>query len=172
MSAIADCKTESLPLKFEIEYKPMRLSCQLPEDFSVDRKTYFTSKFGERWGSHIGMIQNMGKSMGLEMYVPLQYLDYGVMLTQDDLRSVADGRLSQTTRAHRLAMKAYAIGGEETQQALIRLYFEAYFNEGKDIGDVDLLGDLAEKVGFMTKDEVRSPLLTYLTKRMLIMRVV
>lgn len=58
-------------------------------------------------------------------------------------------------------MKAYAIGGEAAQQALIRGYFEVYFNEGKDIGDVDLLGDLAAKVGFMTKDEVRFPLVSF-----------
>ena len=51
-------------------------------------------------------------------------------------------------------MKAYAVGGEETQQALIQGYFDAYFTEGKDIGDVELLGDLAAKVGFMTKAEV------------------
>jgi len=133
MSAIEDCKTESLPLKFEIEYKPMRLSCQLPDDFSVDRRTYFMSKFGEKYEAALGMMQAMGKSLGLEI--------------------VPDGRLSQTTRAHRLAMKTYAIGGEEAQQALIRLYFEAYFNEGKDIGDVELLSDLAAKVGFMTKEE-------------------
>lgn len=54
-------------------------------------------------------------------------------------------------------MKAYAIGGEEAQQALIRGYFEAYFKEGKDLGDVELLGDLAAKIGFMTKDEVCFP---------------
>jgi predicted DsbA family dithiol-disulfide isomerase len=133
MAAIDECQSESLPLKFKVEYKPIRLSCQLPEDFSVDRRTYFTKKFGEEYTPVITMMQAMGKSLGLEI--------------------VADGRLSQTTRAHRLAMKAYAVGGEETQQALIRAYFDAYFTEGKDIGDVELLGDLAAKVGFMTKAE-------------------
>lgn len=67
MSAIQECQSDALPLKFEVEYKPMRLSCQLPEDFSVDRRTYFTSKFGERYGAAFGMMQSMAKSLGLEM---------------------------------------------------------------------------------------------------------
>lgn len=69
MSAIQECQLESLPLKFQVEYKPIRLSCQLPEDFSVDRRTYFTKKFGENYNTAIGTIQAMGKSLGLEMSV-------------------------------------------------------------------------------------------------------
>ena len=69
MSAIEECKSESLPLKFQVEYKPIRLSCQLPEDFSVDRRSYFTKKFGEKYTTAFEMVQAMGKSLGLEMLV-------------------------------------------------------------------------------------------------------
>jgi predicted DsbA family dithiol-disulfide isomerase len=71
------------------------------------------------------------------------------------LSSVENGQLSKTTRAHRLAAKAYIVGGQELQQALIQSYFKAFFEEGKDIGNLDLLGDLAQNVQLMSKDEVR-----------------
>lgn len=71
------------------------------------------------------------------------------------MSSVEDGPLSRSTRAHRLAAKAYKVGGQELQQALIQSYFKAFFEEGKDIGNLDLLGDLAQGVGLMSKDEVR-----------------
>lgn len=40
------------------------------------------------------------------------------------------------------------------QLALLSAYFTAYFSEGKDIGNLDLLGDVAQSVGVMSKAAV------------------
>ena len=40
------------------------------------------------------------------------------------------------------------------QQAVLQAYFNAYFHEGKDIGNFDLLGDIAQGAGVMSKAEV------------------
>lgn len=66
-----------------------------------------------------------------------------------------DGQLSQSTRAHRLAAKAYQIGGESVQQQLLKAYFKAFFEEGKDIGNLELLGNIVQEIGFLSKAEVR-----------------
>jgi predicted DsbA family dithiol-disulfide isomerase len=62
--------------------------------------------------------------------------------------------LSQSTRAHRLSVKAYRVGGQDMQQAVLQAYFKVYFHEGKDIGNIDILGDIAQSVGLMSKAEV------------------
>jgi predicted DsbA family dithiol-disulfide isomerase len=65
-----------------------------------------------------------------------------------------EGQISQSTRSHRLSVKAYKVGGQDMQQALLQAYFKAYFNEGKDIGNFDLLGEIAQSVGLMGKAQV------------------
>jgi len=129
--AIAECS--HLPLSFEMEYRAFRLTATLPDDVPVDRKTYMVCKYGEKYETLVRVVQGMAQSMGLKI--------------------VENGQLSQSTRAHRLAAKAYIVGGQELQQALIQSYFKAFFEEGKDIGNLDLLGDLAQNVGLMPKDE-------------------
>lgn len=62
--------------------------------------------------------------------------------------------VSQTIRAHRLSRKAYLLGGQELQEKFLEIVLCAYFTEGKNIGDFNVLGDLAEEVGVMTKDKV------------------
>ena len=37
---------------------------------------------------------------------------------------------------------------------MLQAYFKAYFSEGKDIGNLDLLGDIAQGAGLMGKAEV------------------
>ena len=41
------------------------------------------------------------------------------------------------------------------QISLLLAVFKAYLQEAKDIGDIDLLADLAEELKVMPKDEVR-----------------
>lgn len=64
--------------------------------------------------------------------------------------------MSQTIRAHRLCQKAYRIGGQNLQIPLMSAIFKAYMEEGKDIGDINVLAELAETCGTMSKEEVRS----------------
>jgi predicted DsbA family dithiol-disulfide isomerase len=62
--------------------------------------------------------------------------------------------VAPSTLAHRLAVKAYQVGGQEMQGKFNDILFEASFAELKDISDVELLADAAEKVGLMNKTEV------------------
>jgi len=63
--------------------------------------------------------------------------------------------MSQSIRAHRLSQKAFSVGGQDMQISLLLAVFKAYLQEAKDIGDIDLLADLAEELKVMPKDEVR-----------------
>lgn len=136
--ALLDATTECShsPLTFNIEYRPFRLCSTLPDDGPLDRSLYLKQKFGDKYGAAQEVVQRMAHAMGLTI--------------------VADGQLSQSTRAHRLAAKAYKVGGQALQQAVLQAYFKAYFGEGKDIGNLDLLGDIAQGAGLMGKAETIS----------------
>ncbi len=71
--------------------------------------------------------------------------------------------MSQTIWAHRLSLKAFNTGGQALQLPLLTALFKAYFEEKKDIGDINLLADISEEVGVMTKGEVCPGKLTYAT---------
>jgi protein-disulfide isomerase-like protein with CxxC motif len=62
--------------------------------------------------------------------------------------------MSQTTRAHRLTLKAWQLGGMKLQQAFAKRLFKAHFEDGAIISDVEMLSDVAEAAGVMTKDSV------------------
>lgn len=64
------------------------------------------------------------------------------------------GVMSQTIRAHRLCQKAYKIGGQAKQIPLMCAVFKAYMEEGRDIADINVLAELAESSGTMSKDDV------------------
>jgi predicted DsbA family dithiol-disulfide isomerase len=64
--------------------------------------------------------------------------------------------MSQSTRAHRLARKAYQIGGQKLQLPVLCNIFKANLQDSKDIGDVNVLAEIAAKVGMMSKPEVRA----------------
>lgn len=53
------------------------------------------------------------------------------------------GNVRQTTRAHRLTQKAYNIGGERAQCAILRRLFRAHCEQEKDIGDAHTLALIA-----------------------------
>jgi predicted DsbA family dithiol-disulfide isomerase len=66
------------------------------------------------------------------------------------------GVMSQTTRAHRLVQKAYKVGGQKLQVPLLCAVFKAHMEDEKDIADINVLAELAESAGTMSKAEVRS----------------
>lgn len=129
LDAIAECS--HFPLTFNVEYQPYRLCSTLSEDFPVERKVYFKQKYGDKYEPSQEVIQRMAQAL--------------------EVTIVANGQLSQSTRAHRLSVKAYRVGGQDMQQAVLQTYFKVYFHEGKDIGNVDTLGDIAQSVGLMSK---------------------
>lgn len=66
-----------------------------------------------------------------------------------------DGIITQTTLAHRLLLKAWKLGGQQKQQALLTVLFKGYFEELVNIGDTDVLADAAVRAGLFSRDEVR-----------------
>ena len=66
-----------------------------------------------------------------------------------------DGVITQTTLAHRLLLKAWKLGGQAKQQALLAVLFKGYFEELVNIGDTQVLADAAVKAGLMSEPEVR-----------------
>lgn len=62
--------------------------------------------------------------------------------------------MSQSTHAHRLALKARKVGGQKLQTPLITAIFKATMQEGRDISDIDVLADLAAEGGIMNKADV------------------
>jgi len=129
--AIAECSND--PLTFNVEYRPFRLNSTLSEDIPVDRRLYFSTKYEQKYEAMLQFIQRIASDMNLTI--------------------TADGLLSQSTRAHRLSVKAYQVGGQEMQQAVLLAYFKAYFHEGNDIGNLDVLGDIAQNAGLMGKEQ-------------------
>jgi predicted DsbA family dithiol-disulfide isomerase len=65
--------------------------------------------------------------------------------------------MSNSLLAHRLVAKAFEVSGAAAQMKLVHAVFRAYHEDELDIGDCDVLADLAEDVGVMDRDEVRRP---------------
>jgi len=138
LDAINEC--EHFPLTFDVEYRPFRLNATLPDNFPLDRKAFMQQKYGDKYEAIQEVIQHMAQAMGVQC--------------------VQDGQLSQSTRAHRIAVKAYKAGGQAVQQAVLQAYFKAYHHEGKEIGNLEFLGDVAQQVGLMSKAEAQAFLKT------------
>jgi len=136
LEAISYCRdTLHLPLEFELEYRPFRLVGCLKEDATnVDKATFYMNKMGqERFEASRATVEKWANEKG----VPISFR----------------GPISQTIRAHRLSQKALIIGGQALQLPVLSAIFKAYLEDGKDIGNVDVLAEIAEQTGMMTNDE-------------------
>ncbi|KAL0954597.1 hypothetical protein HGRIS_003557 [Hohenbuehelia grisea] len=136
LDAISYCRDVlQLPLSFDLEYRPFRLIGCLKEDTTnVDKATFYTNKLGkERYEASQATVEKWAKEKG----VPISFR----------------GPMSQTIRAHRLSQKALIQGGQALQLPVLSALFKAYLEDEKDIGDLDVLADIAEQTGVMTKDE-------------------
>jgi predicted DsbA family dithiol-disulfide isomerase len=111
---------------FEIEWHPFQLNPEMPED-GMDRRTYLETKFG-------------GKEAAVQVYARVEEAarEAGLKL---DFAGIQ--RTPNTINAHRLIHWA---GLEGRQTAAVSRLFKAYFEEGKDIGDKDVLLDIAEGI--------------------------
>jgi predicted DsbA family dithiol-disulfide isomerase len=136
LNAIAYCKdTLQLPLGFELEHLPFRLinSSILAEDTpKVDKSDFMQKHIGkERFTKLQAAISKWAEEKG----IPISFR----------------GVMSQSTRAHRLCQKAYKLGGQNLQIPLLCAVFKAYMEEGQDIANIDVLADLAERTGTMSR---------------------
>ena len=111
----------------DIIWRPFQLNPDMPKE-GMDRKTYRTLKFGswQRSQALDSEIADTGESLGLEF-------------NYDRVRITPN-----TLAGHRLLWWARAQG---RQDALARALFYAYFTEGKDIGQTEVLAETAAIVG-------------------------
>lgn len=112
---------------FVIEWHPFQLNPDMPSE-GMDRRAYLETKFGS-------------KDNAVRIYS--QIADHaekaGVTINFEAMQ-----RTPSTVNAHRLIHWA---GLEDKQSPVVDALFQAYFVDGKNIGDTDTLCDLAESAG-------------------------
>jgi predicted DsbA family dithiol-disulfide isomerase len=112
---------------FEIEWHPFQLNPDMPAG-GMDRREYLETKFGgkENAASIYARIDEAARAAGLEINWE------GIAVTPS------------TLDAHRLIHWA---GLEGRQTPVVAALFRAYWREGRDIGDREVLLDIAEAAG-------------------------
>ncbi len=112
---------------FVIEWHPFQLNPDMP-DAGMDRREYLERKFG-------------GKDGAIRAYAPVvEYAENaGLKIDFEGMK-----RTPNTLDAHRLIHWA---GIEGKQDAVVDALFNAYFVEARDIGDHEVLADIADSVG-------------------------
>lgn len=132
-TAIERCS--DLPVHFDVQYRPYQTTNNIAEDHPVDKRTYYRNKLGDaKLEASVNAIKTWADRIGLDI-------------------SLTDGLLSSTTRAHRLSIKAFMIGGQQLQLPVLTRLFKAYCTTHEDIGDLNVLGEIAEETGVMPKEE-------------------
>ncbi len=112
---------------FVIAWHPFQLNPDMPAG-GMDRRAYLEAKFG-------------GQAGAVRAYLPVAEHARAAGLT---INFEAMARTPNTLDAHRLIHWA---GIEGRQTAMVSALFRAYFTEGRDIGDVETLADLADEAG-------------------------
>lgn len=112
---------------FQIRWLPFMLNPDMPRE-GMDRREYLETKFG-------------GKDGAVQAYLPVaQHAEAaGLPINLDGIK-----RTPSTVDAHRLI---HWSGLEERQTAVVDGLFAAYFVEGRDIADHEVLADVADAAG-------------------------
>jgi len=116
----------------EIFWHPFELHPDMPED-GVPRDEFWLEKFGDEERS-AKVVENICAA-GTEI---------GIHFAFDRMATIPN-----TARSHALMRWAGKIG---EQTAAAEALFCAYFEEGRDIGDIDVLTDIAEGLGLPAED--------------------
>lgn len=119
---------------FVIEWHPFQLNPDMPRE-GMDRRAYLEAKFG-------------GKEGAVRAYAPVvEHAEKaGLSINFEGMQ-----RTPNTIDAHRLIHWA---GIEGKQGAMVDALFDAYFSQALDIGDPEVLVEIAAKIG-MEADVVR-----------------
>ena len=112
---------------FVLEWHPFQLNPDMPPE-GMDRRAYLEGKFG-------------GKDGAVKAYAPVMERAEAAGLK---INFAGITRTPNTLDAHRLIHWA---GIEEKQTPVVMALFRAYFEEGRDIGDIDVLADIADAEG-------------------------
>ncbi|HEX8521756.1 MAG TPA: DsbA family oxidoreductase [Tepidisphaeraceae bacterium] len=118
-----------------VRWMPFELNPDMPKR-GMDRKEYRSRKFGS-WE----------KSLSLDAAVAAAGKVAGLEFNHDLMR-----RTPNTFDYHRLVWLAEQ---EAVQDAVVEASFRAYFSEGRDIGDANVLADVAASAG-MDRERVRA----------------
>src|SRR5712691_4799577 len=110
-----------------VTWRPFELNPEMPKD-GVDRRAYRSAKSGS-W-QH---------SQALDAQVAAAGRSEGLVFNHDKME-----RTPNTIDAHRLTWLA---GQEGKQHVVVEGLFAAYFNEGRDIGDLTVLADVGASAG-------------------------
>ena len=113
---------------FEIIWKPFQLNPDMPS-YGMDRNEYLDQKFG-------------GRQQALTAYKPIVdvSINHNIKINFEGIK-----RTPNTLNAHRLI---YWARTEGIQSRIVSALFKAYFNDAKDIGDINVLKDIGEASGF------------------------
>jgi predicted DsbA family dithiol-disulfide isomerase len=111
----------------EVGWRAFQLNPRMPEE-GMDRREYVTEKFGglERANAIHGSLIQAGAEEGI-------VFDFGKI-----------DRTPNTVNSHRLVRYAAEFG---IQTPVISAVFDAYFLDGQDIGDLEILADIAGTAG-------------------------
>lgn len=112
---------------FVLEWHPFQLNPDMPEG-GMGRRDYLETKFG-------------GKEGAVRAYAPIVEAAENIGL-KIDFEGIK--RTPNTINAHRLIHWA---GLEEKQTHVVQALFEAYFENGRDIGDIATLTDIGAACG-------------------------
>ncbi|PJE25903.1 Predicted dithiol-disulfide isomerase, DsbA family [Pseudooceanicola antarcticus] len=111
---------------FVVEWHPFQLNPDMPRE-GMDRRAYLESKFGKGRADEVyNQIAERARAEGIEADFP--------QIT----------RTPNTVDAHRLIHWA---GLEQVQNKVVDALFAANFREGRDIGDREVLCDIADSCG-------------------------
>ncbi|WP_338524571.1 DsbA family oxidoreductase [Pseudomonas batumici] len=117
-----------LSVDSHITFLPYQLNPDMPVE-GMDRKAYRSAKFGS-WARSQAMdaqVTAAGRAVGLKF-------DYE-----------RAEKTPNTLAAHRLVWREQQAG--RNASSLVKAIFKAYFGEGRDIGDLNVLADIAAETG-------------------------
>lgn len=125
--ASLDRALEKMGNPFTIRWHPFQLNPDMPAQ-GMDRATYLERKFGSQ-------------EKVVKAYMPVveHAKELGLPLNLEKIT-----RTPNTRNAQRLILWAEL---EEKQSFVVQRLFEAYFRDGRDIGDTEVLADIADGVG-------------------------
>lgn len=115
---------------FSVEWHPFQLNPDMPPE-GADRREYLSAKF-ESSAKAVEMLANVERAAQKAGAV----IDFAKVV-----------RMPNTLDAHRLIHWA---GLEGRQNAIVSALFRAYFRDGRDIGDADVLASIAGECGMDT----------------------
>ena len=114
-------------VNISVRWLPFELNPDMPKE-GMERREYRVRKFGswERSQAMDAQLTELGAQEGLDFHYDLMQ------------------RTPNTFPAHRLIWWA---GRNADQGALVEALFRAYFCQGRDVGDVEMLTDIAAEAG-------------------------